>query len=98
MSDRHRILFGRHVGWRSEGHRGLRLGGVRRHDLRDAEVQHLQVGRAVVADGDEEVRGLEIPMHDPSRVRPRQRVRQMSRTTTSPAGKRPRLLRKTFRS
>ncbi len=65
----------------------LRLGG----DLRDAEVEHLQHERSVVAHrlGEEEVLGLEVAMNDARVVRGRERVAQLAKELPPELGRWP---------
>ena len=64
-------LLGRHVARRAEHRAGV---GQRRQAMtaghaRDPEVEHLHARRAVDGLAEEEVRGLQITMNDPERVR-----------------------------
>ena len=62
-------LFGRHVRGRSHHRLGggeVAIGG---RCLRDSEVEHLQQRPAVGPSRDEEVRRLDVSVHDPKRVR-----------------------------
>ncbi|MCU0684060.1 MAG: hypothetical protein MUF34_17765 [Polyangiaceae bacterium] len=79
----HRLL-GRHVKGRAEdrprrgGRRALVIGRRRVvEQLGDAEVEHLDEGRAVVARGEQQVLGLQIAVHHARRVRPIERQRRL---------------------
>jgi hypothetical protein len=61
-------LFGRHVLWRAENLSGAGRAGPFFHHLHDSEIEDFDLRRAIAPQGQEQIFGFEIPVHESQAV------------------------------